>query len=1193
MISDYIRVSKGFQSSINIEYDFNDQKIIDGFIPTNACLDIIDNIFDSVKETASSKAKILTGAYGRGKSLCVLIALSLLFNADKNLFSRLLPKIKRCNCELHKKIDNYLSSNKRLLPVIINGNSGKMSQAFLSALQRALNVYNFNDIMPETYFDSAIRTINMWKDEYPETYTRFTEKIGMNAEVFINRLSENDAEAYNTFTTLHPQLTSGSVFNPFVDSSIIDIYDKVNAELKKKGFAGIFVVYDEFGKYLESNITTASESETKMLQDFAEKCCRESSQQLYLMLICHKDISNYIDMNLSQDKVDGWRGISGRFEHINLTNNFSQMYEIISHTIKHKKGWNGFRENNAAVFDDLYKAYDDNSLIKGKQELVIDGCYPLHPVTTFILPRLSERVAQNERTLFTFLSSSQKNTLSQFINRSNREVPFITPDYLYDYFEDEFRKELTTSEIYKVYSLSSRILRSFKSDTLEAKIIKTIAVIHFIQQFERLTPTTDVICTIFAIDYDSKQVTDCIKELISEQYILYRKSSNGFLCLKETSGININDEIEKRIASIKRNKNNQEIISEGVGERYYYPTAYNDDNCITRYFKVKFVDIETYIADIKEQVPSETTGIIYAVFPTDNIEFNEFSSEVQKYLSENQRHITIIPSAQISVTKIIIRYLAISELRSEAVDDHILYDEYTLYLDDHSDIVSDFINSYLSPELHRATYYYKGKALAISRKSQLSSLLSQICNEIYTRTPIINNESLNKDRLSGVAVNSRTKIITALLENDRIEENLGLKGTGQDVSFMRSALLQTGILKKNDIEYYLDLAPEDVNLKYVLNTISDFFKSTISGEKTFSELYYDLTAPENNIGLKKGVIPIFIGIVLHSVKKDLIFKMNGEEIRLTADLLNAINDKPYLYSVQMEDWDDNKTQYLTQLKTLFADHVEESERASNSFAFILNAINRWYLTLPKCSRDMQCYYSNGKKIPKTVSAFPKSLKKPNINSRDYLLAELPAIFNQEIGSALAKKIKEAKSIFDGGKADLTKYVIITIKNTFGNNDTASLQSILNEWYEKLDETTIQHLFDNNENSILNLIESVNSDEKTFAERIGKALTGLKLNDWNNSTAAEFQNSLQTFKETIERYNTEEHDYSNSSASRFKMTFVGEDGKEIERSFDKVEYSSRANLLYEDITAAIDEMGQSISENEKRQILIDILKKMCL
>ena len=151
----------------------------------------------------------------------------------------------------------------------------------------------------------------------------------------------------------------------------------------------------------------------KMLQDLAEKCNRTSSQQLHLMLICHKDISNYIDMNLPQDKVDGWRGISGRFEHINLTNNFSQMYEIISHTIKKTEYmWNEFKAANESVFSSLYTLYNGSSMLGGKEELVIDGCYPLHPVTTFLLPRLSERVAQNERTLFTFLSSNQNNRIS-------------------------------------------------------------------------------------------------------------------------------------------------------------------------------------------------------------------------------------------------------------------------------------------------------------------------------------------------------------------------------------------------------------------------------------------------------------------------------------------------------------------------------------------------------------------------------------------------------------------------------------------------------------------------------------------------------------------------------------------------------------------------------------------------------------
>lgn len=39
----------------------------------------------------------------------------------------------------------------------------------------------------------------------------------------------------------------------------------------------------------------ASVSDTKMLQDFAEKCNRSGEEQLHLILISHKEISNYID----------------------------------------------------------------------------------------------------------------------------------------------------------------------------------------------------------------------------------------------------------------------------------------------------------------------------------------------------------------------------------------------------------------------------------------------------------------------------------------------------------------------------------------------------------------------------------------------------------------------------------------------------------------------------------------------------------------------------------------------------------------------------------------------------------------------------------------------------------------------------------------------------------------------------------
>ena len=75
---------------------------------------------------------------------------------------------------------------------------------------------------------------------------------------------------------------------------------------------------------------------------------------------------------------------------------------------------------------------------QGEIETAIKGCFPLHPVSTFILPRLSERVAQNERTLFTFLSAEGTATLASFLDIYENDFTLVTPDWIYDYFEPLF-----------------------------------------------------------------------------------------------------------------------------------------------------------------------------------------------------------------------------------------------------------------------------------------------------------------------------------------------------------------------------------------------------------------------------------------------------------------------------------------------------------------------------------------------------------------------------------------------------------------------------------------------------------------------------------------------------------------------------------------------------------------------------------
>lgn len=61
--------------------------------------------------------------------------------------------------------------------------------------------------------------------------------------------------------------------------------------------------------------------------------------------------------------------------------------------------------------------------------------------------------------------------------------------------------------------------------------------------------------------------------------------------------------------------------------------------------------------------------------------------------------------------------------------------------------------------------------------------MSQICDAVYNMTPVINNESVNKNDITSVAQNSRNKIVSALLRSE-LEPNLGLSGTGQEVSIM-------------------------------------------------------------------------------------------------------------------------------------------------------------------------------------------------------------------------------------------------------------------------------------------------------------------------------------------------------------------------------------------------------------------------
>lgn len=1206
MFNNKIDVAKGFQTSVNIAYDLNNKGKISGFIPTMSSLDIIEDVLLSTAPNSTDRARILIGAYGRGKSHIILVLLSLLFKKDKAVFTALLEKMKMSNLKLYDYTNQFIDSGRKLLPIVVGGSSTSLTQSFLFALQKVLNDANLSNLMPETHFKASVNAIESWKNEYPETYNKFLDALNEPIEQFVLSLKEYNVEAYEKFIELYPSLTSGSSFNPFLGFDVVELYEKVVDKLCEVGYDGVYIVYDEFSKYLESSIGNATVSDIKLLQDFAEKCVRSGKKQMHLMLICHKDISNYIDNNLPKEKVDGWRGVSGRFKHTTLHNNFAQMYEIISAVIKKEPSfWKEFFAEHRTQLEDLKERYVANGLIDGKNaeevNSAIFGCYPLHPVSTFILPRLSEKVAQNERTLFTFLSSKEKHTLSSFLENAEGGFPLLTPDYLYDYFEPLFRKEVYTSEIHKIYKLTSNILQKLDDNSIHARIIKTISLIYMVEQYEKLPPVYDIIVDAFRESVaDTKEISIALEDLINKDCIVYLKRSNNYLKLKESSGVDIPSEIEKKIESTKVNLRVKDVLNNSSFESYMYPTRYNDEHEIIRYFDFLFIDSKEFWSteDWKLKIADTMAdGVVYAIIPENKEDIKKIAKKISSE-SICERIVFCLPKKFTDIEKVAFEYNAVLELRDLVVDDDLLKDEYEIYIEDLEEVIGSFIFSYARPETGGADYYHLGKKVSIYRKAQMSALLSKICEEIYPHAPIINNESINKNILPTVAINSRAKLLSGLLGAE-LEPNLGLSGTGQDVSIMRSTLVQTGVIKNVGKAPEIVVAPEDENMRFMLNTIQSFLMNAgANGEQNFSVLYRRLTQPEYGIGLKIGVIPIYIAAIIHLHRSNLVIKKGNVEQRITADLFKGINENPSNYSIVLENWNEEKTAYLTQLEHLFEKYVHEQEKVYNSFAYIVYAMNRWYMSLPKYAKEMTRLYK-GKEDFKSISGshrkFVNSLKQLDINPREYLFEKMFALFGfKEFNADVVDNITQTKKEYDGAIVALNKALVSDVKIIFtpkGQEVIGSLTSIIQDWYSSLKETTIQHLFANSENQILDLMKTITNDEITFIQRLAKAVTALRVEDWNEGTIATFINDLIVFKETIEEYDSQIADET-SSADSYKLITTDSEGREVVKTFNRSEYSTRAKLLYNEITNSIDEMGQSITEQEKRQILIEILEKLC-
>lgn len=1192
-----IKPIEGFQYSVNIAYDIYDDKKIKSYIPSCSSLQIIEDLLASTENKSTDRARILTGSYGKGKSHLILYSLALLAGRDASLFKTAIKKAETVNPNLAQNIKEYLKSKKRLLPVIVNANSMDIKSTLLQSLSSALSQAGLKDIMPTTFFDVAVDKITSWKRDFQETYSLFERKVGESGTSFINQLKDYNQSYYDLFVKVYPALTSGSEFNPLAGSDVIAVYESVIEAIKPLGYNGVFVVYDEFGKFLEGSVEKSSAMDIKIVQDFAEKCNRSGANQLHIMLISHKGIDNYIG-RLSKIKVDAWKAVSKRFKAITIENNETELFDMVATVLaRDEELYSKFLVEYSKSFDRLKEIVRKDHAFSGINQYgdLAEKCYPLHPYTLLLLPKISELVAQNERTIFTFLSSTERSSVPYFLRTDNSEFPLIEPDYIYDYFETLFKGEPYGSNIKQQWQIATSALSKLKEfdNLLAEKIVKTIILIYCVNDFETLPPSWDIICDIYATHYTWAEI-ESAKQVLKNCHLLIELLYKPHVRITAGSSHNALEIIQQEKYRIDKDVNSKDILNGLVTVKYLYPVQYNDENEIIRYYEFRFVysDDLHYIRKQGLELDTSADGVVFAVLVSNEQEQQKAKDEILS--NENQRAIFILPNEQYSYFNLVWEYKAIQNLIDQYSGKEIeLVDELTYLLEDRYNVLNAFIeNTYFRFSKRQSKVYYKSQERNIVRKAHLPQLLSEITSEVFYRTPKIVNDLINRNELSGAIKNARNKILTALL-SETIKKDLGLQGNGPELNIMRSMLLTPGILINNE-EAQLEYNCADERFREVLQVIRvHITDSSQNINLNLGDLYNTLIKPEFGYGLKKGTILIFLAIAFVQYKEHLIIKRKDREYAPSVAILNDIEFSPQDFKVVLEQWDDDKDSYVSGLESIFSQFINTSDRASGIFTYLVKAMRRWYLQLTKFEVSTKLVCNKDGLITPAESCnlrFRNALSNSEINAHEFLFQQLPDIFGADtLANALAG-VRNAYHQISNTYPNLHSKFINEIKAIFEAKTDESLTSVIANFYDDLKDITKEHLFSGKLGMFLDIAKHPNNDEFKLIESIARALFNLRMGDFNDEIMNCFIEGVRSVRNDILAYNAGA-ETATTAAGSYKIVYADENGNFVTRQFNATENSQEGQFLYNDLTSAIEEYGESISSDEKRQILFRILKEL--
>lgn len=1189
--SDYIEINEVFQASVNLEYDLNKREKVRSYIPTEQSVKVLGTFLRSFyyNKDPQNRASVLIGPYGRGKSHLLLV-LSALTSIDvpgaselrkdeaRIVQHELCAKIERVDKEVGALAKAIVDSNIRTLPVIINSNTNDINQSFLISIYDALTKANLQSLLPTTYFDSAISVIDKWKDSFPDAFKKLAVELKKTKysidELYIG-LKQFDRLSYELFCKAYPVIAAGTEFNPLTNMDVVKLYLAVtNALCVQTKYSGINIIFDEFSKFLEANLDKSRMLNFKIIQDMAEAATRSGQNQIHFTCVTHKDI---LDYSLS----DSFKTVEGRFSKIQFVSSSEQSYELIANAIIKKMSFDSLKNSLGKEFERVINASSVSNIFGDLtsdtfEKKLVYGCFPLTPLSAFALLHISEIVGQNERSLFTFLAQNDAYTLASFIHENTSSIRFLTVDYIYSYFEDLFKKEIFNSVVHSVWAKTHSAMLQI-NDPDQLKILKAIAVINIIAD-DRLKTTAAHIKAVLMMDDD---VFDNAARELLKQHILSKRDSSEYVLLT-ANGVDIQNSVENYV-KLKISKINYcNVLNEYCDLGYVMPREYNDKFSMLRYFKKIYMEAGAFLKYLNaQQVFSEYPydGLIIHIIEINSAETENILKKIHSFRGVPQLVLCLSKHA-FEYEDLLKKAVAIKQLRLESgqTNDPHYVEEIEIFEEDIKRQICSVVDMMYAPNSENSYFVNCDGELSVSKQVELNHEISRICSGCYNKTPVVNNEMVNKSILNAQNLKGRDLVVDWILAKSDANQIPCMGGFGPEVSIFKSVFKHTGLDGAGQIV--------EQGVTNVLEVITRFITGCERQKGNFSTLYQELTSVP--YGMRRGIIPLFIAYAMRPYKENIVLYFKGKEVELSAAIMSSMNEAPENYQLLIEAGTHEREIYLDALAAMFSPYADSKITSVNRVYGVVKSMQNWVRALPEYTKKFRNYLDNGESIlvDTSVDVVRSELLKFEVNSRELLFNTLitklsPTGNTQECVRVISTVKRQLDDHITKSRVELTKKLTALFMPGYQGGLSHSVIS----WYQSLPDTTKKHIFDVNTNALLSLAGDVSSyDDEKLLDQLINSFASIAIEDWGDSLACQFESDIASAIGRINEY----REVLRADAKNCKVEITLTDTK-IEKTFSASQISPLGKTVLNNLRSVFDEYNGSIDPNEQLAIIAKLIE----